>query len=394
MPTLKRIKTNYPGVYFIKGKSIAHVGKSERIYYIRYRKDGKEVEEKAGRQFQDNMTAIKAVNIRTECIEGIRLSRKELRDRKNAEKKLQRSLKAEKKNCAGEDNAEASRRMKTSKESEGAFQTFVETASDLMCMMDKDNRFIYVNDSMAKTLGYSKKEMIGMNISKVIPKGDLDRSFKRNFEELISRGTFAVETVWVTKDGKEVIYGEIKGLAVFDQKGKYTGGRAVLRDISKRKRAEQSLIKREMELDIKNKSLEEMNAALRVLLKQREEDKAELEKKVLLNIQEIVMPYLEKLNKSGLNVRQESFVEILESNLNDIVSPFAFRLSSLHLKLTPAEILISDLVKQGKTTKEIAELLHLSEKTIESQRRNIRKKLGIKNKKENLRTYLMHVHNV
>ncbi len=69
MPSLKRIKTGYPGVYYIMGKAVAS-GKPERIYYIRYRKDGKAVDEKVGRQFQNDMTPAKAALMRTKRIEG------------------------------------------------------------------------------------------------------------------------------------------------------------------------------------------------------------------------------------------------------------------------------------------------------------------------------------
>lgn len=79
MPILKRIKTNYPGVFFIEGTSLAS-GKPEKIFYIRYRKAGKMIEEKAGRQFQDDMTAARAARIRAEKIEGKKLSRKEVRE--------------------------------------------------------------------------------------------------------------------------------------------------------------------------------------------------------------------------------------------------------------------------------------------------------------------------
>jgi integrase len=78
MPSLKRIKTNYPGVFYIESTSSA--GKPEKIFYVRYRKNGKMVEEKAGRQFQDDMTAARASRIRAEKIEGKKLSRKEARE--------------------------------------------------------------------------------------------------------------------------------------------------------------------------------------------------------------------------------------------------------------------------------------------------------------------------
>jgi DNA-binding NarL/FixJ family response regulator len=152
---------------------------------------------------------------------------------------------------------------------------------------------------------------------------------------------------------------------------------------------EQRVEERTQELQMKSENLEEMNTALKVLLKKREEDKLELEEKVTYNIKEMVQPFLEKLGRTRLDDRQRTFLEILESNLDDIVSPFARKLSTRYLNLTPSEIQIANLVKQGKTTKEIAELLSLSTRTIESHRDSIRKKLGIKNQKANLRTHLM-----
>jgi DNA-binding NarL/FixJ family response regulator len=152
---------------------------------------------------------------------------------------------------------------------------------------------------------------------------------------------------------------------------------------------EQRVEERTQELRLKSESLEEMNTALKVLLKKREEDKNELEEKVIYNVKEMVQPFMEKLGRTRLDERQRVFLEILESNLNDIVSPFAKKLSTRYLNLTPSEIQIANLVKHGKTTKEIADLLSLSTRTIESHRDSIRKKLGIKNQKANLRTHLM-----
>ena len=84
-----------------------------------------------------------------------------------------------------------------------------------------------------------------------------------------------------------------------------------------------------------------------------------------------------------------AFIDIIESNLDEITSPFVHGLTGSYLRLTPTEIQVANLVKQGKTTKEIAELLNLSKGTIDTHRDNIRKKIGIKNKKINLRTQLI-----
>ncbi len=125
------------------------------------------------------------------------------------------------------------------------------------------------------------------------------------------------------------------------------------------------------------------------MLKKREQDKTELEEEVLLNVKELIMPYIQKLKRSRMAAKQISYLRILESNLNDITAPFLHKLSSKYLNLTPKEIRVAGLVKEGKTTKEIAELLISSTEAIEFHRKNLRKKLGLKNTKTNLRTYLL-----
>lgn len=147
--------------------------------------------------------------------------------------------------------------------------------------------------------------------------------------------------------------------------------------------------KAEEELKSKTRNLEEINIALKVLLDKRYEEKAKLEETVLSNVKELIEPYLEKLKRTVLDDRQISYVSVLESNLNNIISPFSSSLSSKFLKLSASEIRIADLVKQGRSTKEIAELMSLSIHTVSTHRRNIRKKLGLLEEKSNLRSHLL-----
>ena len=160
-------------------------------------------------------------------------------------------------------------------------------------------------------------------------------------------------------------------------------------EIDERRRAEKTLRKREIELKGQSHHLEEVNTALKVLLKQREDDKKELGDNVLSNVKELIAPYLERLIKSRLNTNQKTLVNILDSNLNNIISPFISKVSFKYFNLTPMEIRVANLVKEGKTNKEIAELLCLSKNTILFHRHNIRGKLQLKNKKINLRSHLL-----
>ena len=163
-------------------------------------------------------------------------------------------------------------------------------------------------------------------------------------------------------------------------------------ETSERKRIEKKLLSKEQELKNKNIQLKEFNSALKVLLRKRDEDKDQLEEKVINNVKELILPYLEKLKKEKNKSNRAFYLNIVESNLNNIVSPFGANLKRKHYNLTPSEMQIADLIRNGKSTKEIAAILNLSSKTIDFHRDNIRMKLQIKNKKINLRSRLLSLH--
>ena len=161
------------------------------------------------------------------------------------------------------------------------------------------------------------------------------------------------------------------------------------KEIEERKRAEFAIIERGKDLENKTHELEEVNAALKVLLKHRDEDKKDFEEKIVANVKKLVFPYIEKLHNSQLDDRQMVYLNIIKSNLVDIVAPFLHQLSSKYSDLTPSEIHIAGLVRDGKTTKEIADLFNSSTGTIDFHRNNLRKKLGLVNTKTNLRSFLL-----
>jgi PAS domain S-box-containing protein len=236
-------------------------------------------------------------------------------------------------------------------------------------------------------LGFEMDEIVGAPASKI-----LDETNKKLFEAEFAKrrkgesGTY--EITFSRKDGQKVS-AIVSPRPVFDEEGNFKGSFSVVTDITSLKQAELALKQREQELEMQRANLEEANAALKVLLKRRDEDKKELEEKVLFNMRELAEPYLEKLRKTALDERQKAYLDILESNLNEIISPFPRSLYFSYLNLTPAEMQIASLIRHGRTTKEIANVLNLSSRTVETHRKNIRKKLGLTDKKANLRTKLL-----
>jgi PAS domain S-box-containing protein len=312
------------------------------------------------------------------------------------------------------------------RESENRYRTFLESSPDPIVVYDMRGVATYVNPAFEQTFKLSRDELLGKQIDFVPPESIPET--KAAIERMLSgQKIHLFETKRLTKDG-EILDVQLSSTLYLNDDGNPLGNIVTLRDISTqkkiekelekhrnhlkelvaertaeleqtnirlgreiedRKRAEKALKKREKELQSQSDHLEEVNTALRVLLKQREEDKKELGKIVLQNVQELVNPYLQRFTQGRMGSEQKTLAKIIETNINNIVSPFIDKLSSGLAQLTPVEIRVASLVKEGKTNKEIADILLVSKNTILFHRHNIRRKLGIKNKKINLRSHLM-----
>jgi hypothetical protein len=133
---------------------------------------------------------------------------------------------------------------------------------------------------------------------------------------------------------------------------RYVNG--ILFDITDQMRSKEALAAKGRELAYRTDNLSEVNTALKVLLKKRDEDRKALEEKVLYNVKSLIRPYLNKMKHSGLNAKQKAYLEILDSNLNEIISPLSRKLIFDYLGFTPTEIKVATMVKQGKKAREIA----------------------------------------
>ena len=321
---------------------------------------------------------------------------------------------------------ERKRTEETLRESEQRYRLLLESSPDPIVLYNIQGKATYVNPAFEQTFGFSSRDLLGKQIDFVPPENWPET--KAAIGRMLSGKKIQLfETRRMTKDGR-VLDVQLSSTLYYNRNDEPAGNIVTLRDISAQKKnerelrkyhdhledlvqertaelakinaqleqeieeriwAEEALRKQGNKLKAQSHHLEEVNTALKVLLKQREDDKKELGENVLSNVKELISPYLGRLKKSRLNTHQQTLLSILESNLGNMISPFISKLSSKFVGLTPMEIRVANLVKEGQTNKEIAEILCLSKNTILFHRYNIRCKLGLKNKKINLRSHLL-----
>ncbi len=141
------------------------------------------------------------------------------------------------------------------------------------------------------------------------------------------------------------------------------------------------------QLTLERKALQESNSALRIVLARIEQEKQEIRRDIKMNVEKILMPILHALALQ-LPPSQKKYVEMLQTNLEEIASPFISQLSLSYHSMTPTEITICNMIRNGMRTKEIAEMRGVSEATINRHREKIRRKLKITNQDVNLATFL------
>jgi PAS domain S-box-containing protein len=280
-------------------------------------------------------------------------------------------------------------------ESESRFRLALDASSNGVWDRNLQSGEVYFGENWPRTLGYTAPEEIsaGENFDDLLHPDDRERVIA--LREAHIRGETsryevecrvrnrAGEWQWILSRGQAVARDEQgQALRII---GTYT-------DITRLKKVEAELKRSQSELEQRVQQrtvqLSESNIALTVLLKKREEDRETLAEQVLANAAKLVAPFLDRLEESRLSDQQRILVEILRANIAELTSPFASQFSGKLVRLTPAEMQVANLVKQGKRTKEIAAIMHLSPGTISIHRKNIRKKLELTNQKTNLQTAL------
>jgi PAS domain S-box-containing protein len=277
-----------------------------------------------------------------------------------------------------EDITERKRVEEALKTSEEKYRRIVDASNEGICVFDEDFELIFANKHAAEMLGYAENELAGSRANDFIFPEDIDQLelTKQSHRE---GNTEQCEQRLRRRDGS-ALWVMQSAVPLVDERNRFQGSLVMITDISELKETQEML-------RLKTNSLEEMNNALTVLLKRRETEKGELSERILINVRELIGPYIEKLRRSKLDERQKGLLDVVQRNMEEITSPLVHNIFSLGL--TPREIEIASLIKLGATTKEIADKLNLSLRAVETHRFNVRKRLGLNVNKANLRSYLL-----
>ncbi|NPU84488.1 MAG: PAS domain S-box protein [Syntrophaceae bacterium] len=256
-----------------------------------------------------------------------------------------------------------------------------------------EGRVVMANEASARILGYeSADDMVhsDTDVAEQIYVDGTDRQWI--IDRLETKDSCVVEIPYRRKNG-EITWSMHYIRAIRDEAGGLLCFEGVAQDITEQKKAEENLRTTLNNLEglvqERTEELEDVNTALRVLLNRSKEDRRILEERLQRNVNELLMPTMNELRTCGLNEKGLLFLDLLQSNLREITSPFLSNLSSFYKNLTPREIQVAGMIREGKRTKEIAELLGVSTVTVDTHRINIRTKLGLIGEKVNLRSHLL-----
>lgn len=272
------------------------------------------------------------------------------------------------------------------RESETLYRAIFDNTGTAMMIVDEESTILLVNAGFEKLSGYTRPEAEGrLRWTDLLSEGTLPQ--KAPLPNGRRRPDFPAVRHYECQAVDK--YGQIRDLFATVSEIPGTRQRIVsLQDVTERKQAVETIRRREQEMAVQNVELKELNTTLKVLLKNREEDRREIEEKIIHHIQELVLPLLAKLRRRSPGARELSLITAAESNLKAVITHSSQKLSPGLLHLTPKEIQVANLIRDGRTTKEIAENLDVSKSAIDTHRHHIRTKLGLKKKRVNLATYL------
>ena len=303
------------------------------------------------------------------------------------------------------------------RESESNFRALADNANDGILIAVEGGKLVYINRRVCEISGYSIAELTMLTLMDLAHPEESAKIYRRHQKRLEGKPVPArYETILEKKDGKTV------PIEITDSLTHWQGENAVLRiirDITLRKQAESALgnIHNELEAQVKqrtselmiaadkldekqrellrhkidlekaNKELVQTNTALSVLARNIDKKRDEIEKKMAQAVSSQILPLVEELKNDSIPEKSLAKLEVLSAYLSDLTSG-ASKSHDIIVSLSPMELRVAVMIKNGFKSEDIARLLHISIDTVKTHRRSIRRKLKLRNSDINLTSYL------
>ena len=253
-------------------------------------------------------------------------------------------------------------------------------------IIDKDFNTVFVNSAFLKMTDLSKDKVLGTKCYETLP-GPHCHSSSCPLKRILN-GENYIETEIVKHPFSNInIMFNLSAGPLISSDGNLIGIIEDFQDLTDIKIAEQNLDLRAIKLETQQALLIEKETALRQVMQQIETDKQRQKNTIHANINKIVVPLLRNARDKADDSLKDH-LKIIENSLEDITSPLVDEMDQRYSSLTPREIEICNLIKQGLQSKEIANLFNTSEGTVEQQRKKIRRKLKLKDSGCNLTSFL------
>jgi PAS domain S-box len=244
------------------------------------------------------------------------------------------------------------------RESEERYRAISEYSQIAICIVNEQGKLMWANGEMVKQGGYSLDQLYEAESPISFLASESIEPILSNFKNFLAGPSYEHHLYFsfIHENGEKRL-GEC---FLTDYRDANNGRNLIfcLTDITERALAEE-------ELKRYSRELEEANTALRVVMSRKNEDQKVLEERLQQNIKDLVVPYVRKLKGANLNSNHKNYLDILESNLENVLTPFISNLSAIYRNMTPQEIQIIDMIRQGKNSKEIADMLNASVLTIQ-----------------------------
>ena len=272
--------------------------------------------------------------------------------------------------------------------SEQKYRELYQNLRDGILAVDLNWQVLECNRVIESMLGYTQDELKHIDCRSLTPTKWHELEDRIVREQLRVRGYSDVyEKEFIRKDGGLVPV-ELTMYHMKNDHGEPVGVWAIIRDITVSKRTEEELRRSHQQITDEQENLRRKNAALEEILSQVGSERRELSRSIRANIDRVTEPLMGSLLEAAESDTDRHYLLRLKRSLEEITSPFVSNLERHHSRLSPREIEIANLIRSGYKTREIASILNLSVHTVLTQRKQIRRKLGITSEKVNLVSYL------